>query len=734
MAATLDDVLSELKSQKKMSSTGLGGVDSAVNAAAQKLNPFTQATKLAGEGLGALYDASKAGLESFRDLSKVGAGFNNDIIGMTVAAAGTRLPLGEFADVVKKNSENLVGLGGNATRGAEAFAKMSKEFFDSGFADGLRNVGYTNKELNDVLALQAGFIRTSMREDKAGRESALQSAAALATEMDLMSKLTGKSREQQMEAMKQAQTDQQVQAKLRLLTAGKSEEEAQKIRENFAKQYNDAQLRGQGQMFKEIFATGTVISKEAGTQAALYQEQAAATRKQALATQIGDEKAASAAGAEARAQMVKDLNDTSKNQIMTLGSATGVVGDTMMKTASAQQSYAEGLQKTAKQHNIDISTKEGMMAAEKKMREEAEKSAAGKDKEGKSVDGATKAMIQFGGRLDDTRAALTKSLLEPLNKEIGPGLGKFASTYLSGNNFGGTGKRTAQAIEEAVGTGVGKVGTAPPTTGDRRTAPVATPRTGMAGTALDVAETAGVGYGGLLKGAKASIDKLNEMGAPKSRATGSLGETGKLFEDWGAGSLAMLHGKEAVINEEQMKKMAAGFQQGGMKETMDSMMKSMPKIDMDKMSKDINTSVSSVTKQMPGMADMQKSMPKVDFDKNKFKMPSFDQFNFGKGGDFNIAPKTVEAVTPKPTEIKQPTPVKTETKTEVKPSSTSTESISTEGAMLQKAATLDDVIKALNSLNTTMNKIAQTNNETNSLVNKQIRATKSIGGNLYDRA
>jgi hypothetical protein len=43
-----------------------------------------------------------------------------------------------------------------------------------------------------------------------------------------------------------------------------------------------------------------------------------------------------------------------------------------------------------------------------------------------------------------------------------------------------------------------------------------------------------------------------------SRATGSLGMTGKLFENWGAGTQATLHGTESVMTPEQMISMVSG--------------------------------------------------------------------------------------------------------------------------------------------------------------------------------
>ena len=45
----------------------------------------------------------------------------------------------------------------------------------------------------------------------------------------------------------------------------------------------------------------------------------------------------------------------------------------------------------------------------------------------------------------------------------------------------------------------------------------------------------------------------------KKRQTGSLGATGKIFEDFGAGELVELHGKEAVMTEQQLRDVVSAF-------------------------------------------------------------------------------------------------------------------------------------------------------------------------------
>jgi hypothetical protein len=69
---------------------------------------------------------------------------------------------------------------------------------------------------------------------------------------------------------------------------------------------------------------------------------------------------------------------------------------------------------------------------------------------------------------------------------------------------------------------------------------------------------------GVVKKNQAIIDEIKSGQAPKTpasatpRATGSLGMTGKLFENWGSGSEATLHGTESVMTPEQLIGMVSG--------------------------------------------------------------------------------------------------------------------------------------------------------------------------------
>jgi prophage DNA circulation protein len=118
-------------------------------------------------------------LNVFRDLSNSGANFGNDMVAMKAAQMGSRVSMEEFTDTIKKNNTSFIGLGGNVSKGAENFAKLTNEMYTSyaPVTDSLRQQGITNKELNDTLALQIGFQRGTFQDNKQSREESIMAVA-----------------------------------------------------------------------------------------------------------------------------------------------------------------------------------------------------------------------------------------------------------------------------------------------------------------------------------------------------------------------------------------------------------------------------------------------------------------------------------------------------------------------------------------------------------------------------
>lgn len=644
----------------QQSGKGLKDIDDAAVKAAESLNPFGLKLKSGGEyaadGLKAIKNAVDDGMGTWRDLSKTGVSFNNDIIGMTTAAAGTRLPLADFAAVVKDNAAGFAGLGIGVGRGAEAFAKLSKGFFESGATDNLKQLGYSSKDLNDMLALQTISVRGIVKNDEERNRVAFEGANKLATEMDAMAKLTGKSREVQMEAMKKQQTDMQFEAAIRL----KAMEIADPVKRaefetNARDQLRKAEMDGRGAMFKEYFAFGNIISKEAGQQASLMQGQAKATREAAMtsanAKLESDERMLKADQAQERARLeaVKDANDKNVLQMRQLGTAGGPVADAYNKQALVMDTYTKAIENAAAKNNLNLKDPEDLKKAQQIALEDVKKAQAGQNEQGKQVDGSTKALVQFGNSVEHIRAGMIKGLLDPINEKVSPQLSRFGDNLRELNsNFQGRGNIGAQT-ERAARAGV-EAGANDKPAGDRRAQPVA--ETGVMGLVKTGATLIGGGANIFEKGGGAVNDLIEGQNkpptpAPKQFAYGTMGVNGKLFEDFGQGTLAELHGLEAVVRPEDFKNIfkssLGGIGQAFEKSPSNMQMPQvempaikMPKIDMpkvempkipgldiNKISQDISTSISgggssSIKLNSSALADMTKPFEK-----------SFTDFNTG---------------------------------------------------------------------------------------------------------
>jgi len=760
------------------SSPGAKAFEAATGVASKAMEGVTGVLGKAKEGFDFLQAAVQPSLDTFRTLSKTGASFSNDIVGMTVASKNMRLEIEEFADIMKNNAANFTGLGGNVTRGAEQFAKLSKGLMESPFIDTLRQAGYTNKELNDVLALQIGFMRTSMADGKERDQEAIDSAQKLATEMDLMAKLTGKSREEQMENMKKAQADMQVEAKFRLIGAKEGPEAEAKARKLFAEQYNEAQLRGQGQVFKETFALGQVVSKEAATQVALTGKEGRETQRAALATQRGEEEEARKASKAAQLEAIRNGQDVSKLQLALTGDMT-----TAGKVFTEQMANNRGLfdsftalkkenEEQARQGKARKLSDEELMTEAKKRAADA---AAGRDAEGKQVSGATAAMINLGSRAKDVTAALTDSLLTPLNRQIGPGLYEFTQTYLS-SRVAGTGKSVSQSIRDSAAEGRAQAGKEEK--GTRR-------GVGDIGTKEEdryfgesTVKEAARNVQKIVNVAEEGINKAVQAGnAPKKRQTGSIGETGNLIEDFGTGTLAMLHGKEAVLTEDQLKNLARGVNIEGMKNQAQAFQQSAG-LNVEKMRRELVTFSSTAAKKeevtnqnqtsnytgvdqksanardTKALSDFQKitgmlpspeaksaGLPKTpvteplkQIDRKSLK---FDQYGMPITQDIKYkADEIVQTAQKKEAEAKATTPNVEDMKKgiaaggvtpkpEEKKSDTAKPAVTA-----SKESTLNDVVAALNQLNSKVNSLIDVQKE---IGNRQIKATKANSNDVYAR-
>lgn len=593
------------------------GGSSALGAAAAKateaFNPLTTALGVGADAVGALktaYDTVEGtitkSLGTWRNLSDSGASFSNDIVGMSAAASGSRLTLDEFADVIKKNSGNFNGLGGNAAKGAEQFAKLSKEMADSGVNEDLTRLGMTSKDINDVLALQVGMQQSINMDDAAQRKKAIESAVKLATEMDSMAKLTGVSRKEQEENMKKAQSDMQVEAKMRIIGAKEGPEAEAKARAAYAEQYNAAQLRGQGQMFKEVFATGTVQSQEAANQVAISGREAQMTMAQAKATAAGDAAAASEYSKQAQVEALKNGQDVNKLNLAVYSSNTDAgkaMKDSMTANLGMHKSELAVRAKMEKDGLLAGMTEEQKTKAvhaealKQIAEEQTNKNADGTKKAGSE---STEALLKVSRAAGDVESAFMDKIVVPLNEKLGPAINSVADVVIPGMvtrnktaaEGGGT-ERTGSgdAVKKDVQAGKDAANSKKALPKDAIEAIKNSENTsgyGMGGVARAAGQIAESGSGVLVDAVNGVRDSI--VGVTK-RAEGTT-TTGPELAVIGEA------GKEHVIPDDKMQTLMQNVKLDGLSKATEAMTKDKSGgggIDIGAMSKMVSTTVSSAT-------------------------------------------------------------------------------------------------------------------------------------------
>jgi len=368
-----------------------------------------------GKGIGVFGDIVQyveEGVDVFRDLSKTGATFGNSVVDMRAAAAGSRLTMQEFSDIIKVNGANLSALGGSADKGASAFAKLSKGFFDSGFGDKLTQLGYTSDDLNKIMAIQLTNVSARELQAKGGMEAQYQSTVRLAEEMDMMAKIQGKSRKEQEKELEAAKADGQKQSavQLEILNGNKKAGDAfDAVVGSTSGQF--------GKLVQEMVSSGRPLTEENRKYAGMLSKETQAAIQEARdAYKRGDVEGAREAAKRAQAL---EAADTATNKSRLALGAQGV--EVAKKSFEDQGKYGKLLAEKAADLGTDAKDPRAIAAAQKALEEDAKKAQTARS-------GETAAVIEAQNRIKDMGSALQESVIVPLKDKLQPELMKFADT------------------------------------------------------------------------------------------------------------------------------------------------------------------------------------------------------------------------------------------------------------------------------------------------------------------
>ena len=202
--------------------TSFIGLGSAAMRGEGTISSFTDNFKglgVIGDSIGFLGQRLDTNIETFRQLSQIGATFGQSIVELRQTAATAALPLDDFASLVRDNSQSLAALFGSTTQGAKGIALLGEQVRDVGI-DRLAPLGFTVDEVNETLLLNLERQRrTNMFSQMTDRQRTA-SAIRFAEELDRLARLTGSQRDELRAQIEQQQSNAKFQAFLQGATDG----------------------------------------------------------------------------------------------------------------------------------------------------------------------------------------------------------------------------------------------------------------------------------------------------------------------------------------------------------------------------------------------------------------------------------------------------------------------------------------------------------------------------------
>ena len=360
---------------------GMGGVIGIVAAGFQKLAQFQEEQ-----------------LKNYQSLTQNGINFGGSLTSARLAASGMYLTMDEFSKLMKDNSQTFASMGESATKGAQSFVAMSQQLIQGPMGENLQALGYTAAEVSSGFA--TFLAATSSNNSKAinDQKKLSEGAGAYLMQLDELAQITGKSKEEQINAAKERAANVALEAHMMTLSADeriKAEAALADARAKGGKGAEEA-LMSALMGFPPMTKAAQEYTAVAGNMSKVTQQQAAAV-KDSSKTLEDTRKISTGYNAAA----IKD-----KEALGVSGRAIVMQGGALATTVGSVIGTANRVQKSG------VETAEQAAAQQKKIMDEQ---LAAKDKEAGRAVGTTRALQDLGNTILKILMPAIQMLLPVLN-------------------------------------------------------------------------------------------------------------------------------------------------------------------------------------------------------------------------------------------------------------------------------------------------------------------------------